>query len=379
MRILMLTCNNALQDGINRHILAIAPALNRMPRCQVAVCTTFASGEFNAELEKAGVKTYALGLPHGHSLRTWGRFRRVLHDFRPDVLHAHVIGLMERLYLGIACPRLPIVGTCHGITDYESGVRRRTFRDRVDALLNMVLPGKVRKTIYISHGVAIAKGCPEGLIAYNPVSFDEDEADRVTNVLKTELGLSADVPIIGTACRVAPPKKPHAFVRVMCEVLKSLPEAHAVVCGTSQDSILMRELKGMVEASGVVGRFHWLGYRKDAPQLTRELNCFVMTSATEGMPTALLEAMAVKTPIAFMRGKGGLVDLDELNEREGPFAVIADSEDYDGLAQGIVGMFQNTSMARRLAQRAFEVGIRHFTIERTCDQLISVYRSVSTR
>ena len=48
MRILMLTCNNALQDGINRHILAIAPALNRMPRCQVAVCTTFASEQLNS-------------------------------------------------------------------------------------------------------------------------------------------------------------------------------------------------------------------------------------------------------------------------------------------------------------------------------------------
>ena len=378
MRVLMLTSDSSLLCGIARHVMTVSRGLKEVG-IEVAVCIVYPRGELNDELDRLNIRNYSLDVPSGHSLMALPRFVHVLHDFKPDVVHAHVIGLMERLYLGIFRPGLPIVGTCHGITDFESGVRRRTFRDRVDALLNMVLPGKVRKTIYISHGVAIAKGCPEGLIAYNPVSFDEDEADRVTNVLRTELGLSADVPIIGTACRVAPPKKPHAFVRVMCEVLKTVPEAHAVVCGTSQDSILMRELKGMVEASGVVGRFHWLGYRKDAPQLTRELNCFVMTSATEGMPTALLEAMAVKTPIAFMRGKGGLVDLDELNEREGPFAVVADAEDYDGLAQGIVGMLQNKSMARRLVQRAFEVGIRHFTIERTCDQLISVYRSVSTR
>ena len=39
MRILMLTTNASLQDGINRHILSVAPALNARGGVEVAVCT----------------------------------------------------------------------------------------------------------------------------------------------------------------------------------------------------------------------------------------------------------------------------------------------------------------------------------------------------
>ena len=55
MRILMLTTNASLQDGINRHILSVAPALNARGGVEVAVCTVMPRGEFSVALERAGV------------------------------------------------------------------------------------------------------------------------------------------------------------------------------------------------------------------------------------------------------------------------------------------------------------------------------------
>lgn len=374
MRILMLARDNSLQGGINRHILAIAPAINGVEGCEVAVCTTSPIGELNETLTKAGVRTYALGLPHGHSLRTWRRFRRVMRDFRPDVVHAHSMSIMVRIYLGLFCRKVPIVVTCHVLSDSDSGVRKKTWRDRLDALADKILPGRPRKTVFISRGVADAYGCPSGTVVYNPVRFDEGSFSCRKNNLREELGLPSDVPLIGTSCRIAPVKRPLVFVRVMCDVLKVIPRAHAVVCGTSQDPALMRELMCMVDESGVGARFHWLGYRSDAAKITAELDCFVMTSATEGMPTALLEAMSAKTPIAFMRGKGGLVDLDELNNSEGPFAVVVDADDVEGLTREIGQLLEHPDEAKRRAAHAFDVGARHFNVEDVKPQLVEIYR-----
>lgn len=376
MRILMLVRGNSLQDGINRHILTVAPAINCLSGYEVAVCTTYAVGEFQQRLEKAGVRTYALNLPHGHSLKTWRRFRGVLNDFRPDVIHAHSMSLMERLYLGVFCRKLPIVETCHGLTGAEAGMQKASFRDYVEAFLLHVLPGKIRATIFISRGVAIARGCSDGVVAYNPMPFNLLKDSCHSNKLKSELGVPLNSLLIGTACRVASVKRPHLFVSVMCNVLRELPQVHAIVCGTSQDVGLMASLERQVKELGVSDRFHWLGYRKDAPLLVRDLDCFVLTSATEGMPTALLEAISWRTPIAFMRGRGGLVDLDELNRSEGPFAIVANEGDCCGLSSKIIAMLRNPQCGRENAERAYRVAARYFNVGANVEKVVLVYNQV---
>ena len=373
----MLTCDNSLLGGINRHILAITQAIDGIAGCETAVCTTFPAGELNAALAQAGVRSYALGMPHGHALRILPRFRRVLDDFRPDVVHAHSMSLMVRLCLGIFRRDIPVVRTRHGIPDFRGGVAKKTLRDWLDELVDRTFPGKPRQEIFISRGVAADNGRPDATVAYNPVRFDPAAAAPRTNALRTLLGLAADTPVVGTACRVAPQKKPHEFVRVMCEVLKAVPPGHAVVCGTARDPDYMRPLLRLVDEAGVGDRFHWLGYRADAAKLTAELDCFVTTSATEGMPTALLEAMAAKTPIAFMRGKGGLVDLDELNRDEGPFAAVVDADDVPGMARDVVWLLGHPDEARARAERAFAVGARHFDVGAVAAQLVAVYRGMA--
>lgn len=94
------------------------------------------------------------------------------------------------------------------------------------------------------------------------------------------------------------------------------------------------------------------------------------------MPGALLEAMSVKTPIAFMKGEGGLGDLVEMNENEGPFAVIADQGDEAALINGVCELLSNRERARQYAERAFEVGKLHFDIAIVVKQLHDVYAKV---
>lgn len=112
MKTLMLTRQMSLQDGINRHIWAITQAINGIDGYETTICTVCPAGELNAAPAQADVRSYTLGIPHGYALRILPRFRRVLDDFRPDVVHAYAMSLMVRLCLEISQRDLSIVRIC---------------------------------------------------------------------------------------------------------------------------------------------------------------------------------------------------------------------------------------------------------------------------
>ena len=74
----MLTTNSSLMDGINRHILAIAPVLNNYSGCEVAVCTIFPREELSDSLEKLGVKVYSLNANSGHDMSVFLSFVKIM-------------------------------------------------------------------------------------------------------------------------------------------------------------------------------------------------------------------------------------------------------------------------------------------------------------
>ncbi len=217
---------------------------------------------------------------------------------------------------------------------------------------------------------------PPFAVSYNPILFLATPPPK-RYALHKELGLGADIPIIGTACRIAEQKNPISFTKVMIGVLLRNPQAHAVVLGNDVGDAFLSRLRTLIENAKVGDRFHLLGYRVDAPQLVQDLNCFIMTSHWEGLPTTLLEAMNVETPIAFMRGRGGLVDLAELNAYSNtPFALIADKDDEDGMAEQIATLIEHPQQAQEMTQCAKQILRKYFTVDAVAHQLSSIYQSL---
>lgn len=357
MRVLMLTCNNSLMDGINRHILTVAGALNRREDVEVAVCSTFAQGELHEALAKVGVKTFALDCPNGHAFPILWRFWRVMRAFKPDVVHGHVTSLFVGLVLRFCFGKVKYVTTTHGIAD---SIKRQ---DKLSAFLSP----RVDFHCYISKGVrdALRGSVKKSEIVYNPI-------DCVGKVIPKE----PHPMTIGTACRIADVKQPLVFTEVMIRVLKQMPECKAVVCGDDAGNGYLDKMRKMISDAGVEGRFQLLGYRPDAPELMRNMNCFVLTSQREGMPTALLEAMCADVPVAFMKGEGGLIDLAEMNNSESPYAIVVDKDDVSGMVAQICQLLSNDEMAKRLIRNSREVLREYFSADSVAVQLCEIYGSL---
>lgn len=371
MKVLMVTGNGRLLDGINRHVLMVSGGLQARG-VEVAVCTVAAHGELADALEAKGIRVFALGCSSGHDWRLIGRFWRVMRTFRPDVVHGHMSAILASVVLKFAFPRTPLVETVHTIR----GPAQRVYpwgRTAKWWWLRQILPRK-RRAIFVSQGLLeYAGNPPNGVVIYNPMDFAVPV--RLGENLRSVLGVPEGTPVIGTACRIVREKAPAAFTRVMCAVLRERADVHAVVMGAGLPN-LEEEMQSIIAASGVGERFHLLGYRADAPILVGELNCFVMTSVTEGMPTALLEAVRAKVPIAFMEGKGGQVDLARLNETEGPFAMVVPQGDETGLAQGILQLLAQPEEAKARAERAYKAARKRYSIELAAEALEDLYRRV---
>lgn len=368
MRILMVLKNTNMMDGVNRHVLAIAPALNQMAGNEIAVSIEWPRGELNDALENAGVRTYSLNVPNGHSVRAFTRFVRILREFRPDVVHLHEGGFFVSLALKVCPGKRRIVSTCHAISD---PVEKVTMRMRIEHFLSRFTRLPVSAVCCISEGVKASMGpvsVPQPVI-YNPIDF---EAVPSGADLRQLLNLPHDTKMVGTACRIALVKNPAAFTRVMCQVLHELPEAHAVVIGSGVPE-LEAEAKRIVEECGMISRFHWLGSRNDARKLIADLDCFVMTSHREGLPTAVLEAFAGRTPVALFDGEGGLHDIAEMNRKEGPFAAVIPQGDESELSRQIVELLEDPIRARAFAERAWSVGRVHFDLRSITASLDRVY------
>lgn len=368
----MLTTGTSLMDGINRHILTIAPAINALNGYEVAVCTVEPAGELNQVLMQHGVKVYSLGYANGHRPGILRSYYKVLRDFCPDIVHLHVMAIMERIISSCCFKHIKYVQTIHGLSDAKPG--KPSFKNRVEQFITRHFRLQISARCYISDGVrrALSRGATTDAVeqvCYNPIDFGA--LPPKSRRLQQIVGLDLETPTIGTACRIASVKNPQAFTKIMCMVLKAMPSAHAIVMGDG-DADLIADCKAIIDSQGVNDRFHWLGYRADASQLVNDLDCFVMTSISEGLPTSVLECMAVETPVAMLRGNGGLIDIDILNQST-PIVAIADKDDHNALASQIVELLNNPEQAQTQARNAYAVGKANFSLESVASQLCSLY------
>jgi glycosyltransferase involved in cell wall biosynthesis len=115
------------------------------------------------------------------------------------------------------------------------------------------------------------------------------------SMIRHELGLNPDVPLIGLVARFDPVKGHRTFLQAAGLLGEQWREVHFVLVGPgiTADNETLRE---SVETSGVRGRVHLLGVRQDLPRVTAALDIATSSSYSEGFGTVIGEAMACAVP-----------------------------------------------------------------------------------
>lgn len=158
---------------------------------------------------------------------------------------------------------------------------------------------------------------------------------------------------IVTVGRLHPQKNPHLLLNAFAKIAPLYPEIRLDFYG---DGELRDELQAKIDALGLISRVSLHSSRKDIFDWIRTARLFVLTSDYEGMPNALMEAMALGIPcISTDCRPGGARTLID----DGINGFIIPSGDVDALSQKIAYLLDNPTIAERVAIEARHLGETH--------------------
>jgi glycosyltransferase involved in cell wall biosynthesis len=312
---------------------------------------------------------------HSFDFRIWGQLRSLVRERRFHIVHAHDYKTdLLALLLGCSDPVIPL-STAHGWAGhswkeehiYNPGDRRLLcWFPRV-----IVVSADMRDAL-------IGTGAAPDRITVVPNGIDEqmftpDPSARPT--ARQALGLRADDIVIGAVGRLESEKNYPLLMEAFAGLLPAHPRLRLLVAG---DGGLRSHLERRAGDLGLEDRFRLLGHVPDVRVLHRALDVFVMCSDNEGSPNALLEAMALGTPIV-ATDVGGVADL----VRDGEEALLVPRRDLAALTSAIATAVTDTAAsavraraARRKVEGELSFGRRMRKVEEVYEELLERYPGV---
>lgn len=285
---------------------------------------------------------------------------RLLREERGDVFHAHLAWPLRCTdgILAAARARVPaVVATQHLFSPISS--RRRILRQRVVA-------GRVDRYVAVSDEVARGlRATPlfprkKIEVIRNGIRFDAAAADE-RGAARARLTGDSRRRVVLTLARLDPQKGLSDLVRAA----EFLPEAVFAVAGEGPER---ERLEAEARAAGVAGRFLLLGHREDTASLLAACDVFVLPSLYEGLPLAVLEAMAARRPVVATRVGG----TDEA-VRDEETGLLVPPQRPELLARAIGRLLDDADLASRLAASGADLVAREFSAARMVRETADLY------
>ena len=295
-----------LVKGLDRggaESLVLVGARHRDPqaaRHEVAYLSA-AHHELVGDLEAEGLPVTCLAPGSMLDLRWLGRLRQAMG--RAQVVHAHspVPAVAARL-VARTLPRArrpTLVTTEHNVWDSHHPLTR--FAERATFGLD---------DAHLAVSEAVRRSLPPGrrsqvevVVAGVDLPAVRAEADR--DGARRELGVAHHEVLVGTIANLRPQKGYPDLLRAARTVLDAAPEARFVAVGHGPQEA---EVAALHRRLGLGDRFVLLGHRADAVRLLSGFDVFCLASHHEGLPVALMEALALGVPVVATRA-GGIPEL----------------------------------------------------------------------
>lgn len=137
----------------------------------------------------------------------------------------------------------------------------------------------------------------------NGIAFSTSDFDQKKHKFRTELGLDHNIILLGNVGRLSPEKGQRYLIEFLAKLNRDDIDLILVGDGPQKKSLEKISKKYLVEK-----RVHFLGYREDVREILQALDVYVQFSDFEGMPFAVLEAIANLCPVV-ARDVGGVSEL----------------------------------------------------------------------
>ena len=192
------------------------------------------------------------------------------------------------------------------------------------------------------------------------------QAERTdAGVIRQELNLSEDAFVLYSIGELIPRKNHRFVIDALKEEFRSDPKLHYCIAGSGK---LTEELTAYIRELGLEHQIHLLGFRTDARRLMYGMDLFLFPSYQEGLPVAVMEAMAAGLPIIAtdIRGNHDLIH----NDLNGMLYPVDDREAFLKCFREL----RNDGGKRAAFAKQVQEDVKSLSLEVIEPQILDLYR-----
>jgi glycosyltransferase involved in cell wall biosynthesis len=290
---------------------------------------------------------------------------RALRRIRPHIVHTHSskAGILGRLAAYMAGVPV-IIHTFHGFgfTPLQSRPVRQlmTAIERCTAKLSTFL-------VYVSNdnqaeAKAVRIKAREGqTLIRSGIALKPTPSDG----LRGELSVPESAFLVACINNFKPQKNPKDLIETALRLVASDAEIHVAIAG---DGPGRGGAQAAVQGKPGADRIHFLGWRMDARRLQAAADVFLLTSAFEGLPRALVEAFAEGQP-AVAYAVNGVRDI--LRDGENGFSI--EPGQTEQAAEKVLWLKAHPAEGRRMGEAGRTLIRKEFDIDRMVRQQEELY------
>lgn len=290
-----------------------------------------------------------------------------------DLVHSHGKGAGVHGRLAARVARVPAVHTFHGIhyAGYRAGLGRAYLA------LERRLARLTKAIVHVSESQAVEAAAlglapPSSRIIVNGIDAARILASaRPRAEASRALELDQEALVVGTVARFDPVKRLDVLLRAFALVSAMHPTARLVIVGDGPDRA---RLSTLAVSLGIEDRVRFPGFIAEASRFLSALDLYASASRKEGLPLAILEAMACGLPVAATRVPGH-VDV----VAQGVTGLLATPDDHRALGQAMLDLLADPRRRAEMGAAGRRRVEEHFSASRMAAETADLYRATVGR
>ncbi|MDH4176400.1 MAG: glycosyltransferase family 4 protein [Thermoleophilia bacterium] len=303
------------------------------------------------------------------------RLARIIRRVRPDIVHTHTAkaGAVGRLAALLVRPRRPVVvHTFHGhvLRGYFGAAGSLVFR-AIETVLARVTDSLVAVSPEVRDELAAMGVAPAsrftvvrlGIELEPRVRCDVDPAE-----LRRRYGIRRDCFVVGWFGRMTAVKRTEDLLDTLASLRERGVDALLVLVGDGTDR---ERLERLAYGRGLAKACLFVGYQEDVAPWYAICDAVVLTSANEGTPVTIIEALAASRPVVATK-VGGVPDVVE----DGVTGYLVRRGDTHAVAERLEMLARDEGRRRAMGEAGRARVLERYAVSRLVDDVDALYRAL---
>lgn len=320
-------------------------------------------GAFGEKLKNEGYPVFAFHKGDGFKFSLLPKLIRFFKKYNIQIVHTnnpspHFWGGIAAWIAGVKIR----IHTKHGRNFIT--IKRKVLINRFSARFSKKIISVSQDSAQLTHKIERVP-LNKIKIIYNGVDTDYFKKEAVKESLYHELGIPRGSIVVGSISRFSTDKDYETLIKAFKEVLDTRPDTVLLLVGDGETKEQIMQLTADLQLQD---KIIFSGFRPDILELLNFIDVFVLSTHTEGISIALLEAMSTEVPVVATNvgGNGEIVQ----HTKNG---LLVAENDVADLKNAILTFLNDEEEKIRLSKEARKVVLQKFSLKNTVAQYEKLY------